>query len=324
MSKSYIKINYNLRPAKSVERKMLCEALRRLIFFSDLTKYKYVGFGSTFFTDFLLIHKSLGINDLTSIEKEEEDKDRFEFNRPYDKINLEIGDANSILPGIGWNKKIILWLDYDEKLKKNMLTDIGTFISRALAGSIILVTINVGPDQLPDKNNKKERYEQLVDRVGKAKIPIEISKHDLDKQNHPKVCHAIANNEIEQILSIRNQGLKSKLIYNQLFNFSYEDSTPMLSFGGILYAESDAENLKKCNFDDLDFTKCEKSKYDPFKIIVPNLTFKEMHSIDKFMPSENISEIRNKGKLKFLDKEEIKNYGSIYRYVPNFVEAEIH
>ncbi len=143
MTGSYKEINYNLRPAKSVERKMLCEALRRLEIFSDLAEYRYVGFGATFFTDFLLIHKSLALNDLISIEEIKEDKERFKFNCPYGCVKLCFGDANDVLPKISWTKKLILWLDYDEPLKNNMLTDIGTFISRALAGSIILLTINI-------------------------------------------------------------------------------------------------------------------------------------------------------------------------------------
>ncbi len=324
MSGSYKTINYNLRPAKSVERKMLCEALRKLVFFSDLTKYKYVGFGSTFFTDFLLIHKSLGIKHLISIEKEKKDKKRFKFNCPYNCVDLHFEDANNVLPIISWAKKMILWLDYDERLQENMLTDIGTFVSQSKTGSVILLTIDVSPYELPNKDNKLRRLTQFMRQIGKAKIPIGVSEKNLDKKNYPKVCHEIINNEIEEVLSKRNSGLENKLIYKQLFNFSYDDSSPMLSVGGILYAESDAENIKKCNFDDLDFTKCEKNKYDPYEIIVPNLTFREMRSLDKLMPSKNISKVKIDGKLNFLEKEKIKNYSSIYRYVPIFIEAEIH
>lgn len=325
MSGSYKKINYNLRPAKSVERKMLCEALRKLIFFSDLTKYKYVGFGATFFTDFLLIHKSLGINDLISIEKEEKDKKRFEFNCPYRCVKLHFGDANNILPKISWTKKTILWLDYDDPLQESMLTDIGTFISQAQAGSVIFLTIDVKPDKLPDKKVEKSRYEQLTERINnKAKIPIYVKEKDLDKKNYPKVCYNIVNNEIDEVLAKRNGGLEKKLIYKQLFNFYYDDSSPMLSIGGILYAENDDTRIEKCNFEKLDFTRCKKDKYEPYKISVPNFSFREMRSIDKLMPSKEISKVRKKGRLTFLEKEKIKNYSDIYRYIPNFVEAEIH
>lgn len=326
MPGSYKKINYNLRPAKSVERKMLCEALKKLVIFADLKEYKYVGFGATFFTDFLLMHKSLGINDLISIEKEKNDKKRFEFNCPYSCVKLYFGDANDVLPKISWTKKMVLWLDYDYSLKESMLTDIGTFVSRAQSGSVIFITIDAEPDKLPDKEGEKSRYEQLMERIDKVKIPINVKEKDLDRKNYPRVCYDIVNNEIDEVLSKRNGGLedKNKLVYKQLFNFYYKDSSPMLSIGGILYAEKDSTQIEKCHFEGLGFTKCKKDKYEPYKISVPNLTFREMRSIDKFMPSTNISKVRKEGKLNFLEPEKIKNYGDIYRYVPNFVEAEIH
>jgi len=39
---SYRDINYALRPAKAVERKMLCEAFRRLYPFGNIDAYRYV------------------------------------------------------------------------------------------------------------------------------------------------------------------------------------------------------------------------------------------------------------------------------------------
>ena len=324
MSGSYRKINYDLRPAKSIERKMLCEALRRLLVFSRLSKYTYVGFGSTFFTDFLLIHKSLGLNDLISIEKEVSDKGRFKFNCPYKCVKLKFGDANDVLPEISWAKKIILWLDYDEPLKESILTDIGTFISRAQTGSVVLITIDVKPDKSLEQNAEKNRYEQLAERINKVKIPIDVQEKDLGKDNYPRVCYDVVNNEIDEVLSKRNGGLENKLFYKQLFNFYYQDSSPMLSIGGILYAANEEAQIKKCNFEKLDFIKCERSRYEPYTITVPNLTFREMRSLDKMMPLKNKLVPKKAKELVFVTDSEIKEYGKIYRYVPNFVEAEIH
>ena len=54
-------MNYLFRPAKNIERKMLCEALSRLSIISDVKHYQYVGFSSVYFADFSLFHKQLGI-----------------------------------------------------------------------------------------------------------------------------------------------------------------------------------------------------------------------------------------------------------------------
>ena len=53
-------INYVMRPAKNIERKMMGEVLARLSAIAPLSKYRYVGLGSEFFKDFVLYHQMLG------------------------------------------------------------------------------------------------------------------------------------------------------------------------------------------------------------------------------------------------------------------------
>src|SRR5437588_11821501 len=91
------KIDYNLRPAKQIERKMLCEAFRRLSAFDLIESYRYVGLGSFYFADFVLIHRLLGITNLVSIEAEGSKAQRFRFNRPYDCVKLRFDHSTIIL-----------------------------------------------------------------------------------------------------------------------------------------------------------------------------------------------------------------------------------
>jgi hypothetical protein len=303
---------------------MLCEAFRKLLNFADLSKYRYVGFGSTFFTDFSFIHKSLGLKDLVSIEKEREDKSRFRFNCPYKCIRLIFGDATDVLPNLSWSKKIILWLDYDYKIEESMFTDIGIFISRAQSGSLLLLTMDATPDDLPNSPEDKSRYAQLLERVGSIKMPLGISENDLVPKNYPRTCYKIINNEIDESLSKRNGGLENKLIYKQLFNFLYRDSAPMLTIGGIIYSTSDEEKINKCNFEGLEFVKSKRHIFDPYRIIVPNLTFREMRYLDKWLPYDRFRGIDKKANIRFLSSHLIDDYSRIYRYFPNFVEAEMH
>src|SRR4051812_32120603 len=114
MSRSYERINYALRPAKSVERKMMVEAFRRLSEFRLVDTYRYIGFGSTYFADFQLIHKSLNIQAMKSIERDVENRARFEFNKPFRCIEMEFGESNLVLPTLPWaDIPTIAWLDYD-------------------------------------------------------------------------------------------------------------------------------------------------------------------------------------------------------------------
>ncbi|HGB1823876.1 TPA: O-methyltransferase, partial [Salmonella enterica subsp. enterica serovar Bahrenfeld] len=62
------KIDYRIRPAKNIERKMIRDVLLRLSPFGIFSDYQYIGFGSKYFTDFIIMHKYLGIDDMISIE----------------------------------------------------------------------------------------------------------------------------------------------------------------------------------------------------------------------------------------------------------------
>ncbi len=329
ISPSYERVDYRIRPAKSIERKMLCEAFVKLERFCDLTEYRYVGFGSIFFSDFILIHKSLGIKDLISIDDKEKDKKRFEFNCPYKFIKLLFGKSNDVLPyKLDWTKKLILWLDYDYKIDESVFRDISIFLIKAKSGSIILLTIDVEPDDPIDEKTGKHigRYGKLVERIGKLKIPFGIKeKNLLDSEGFQRVCSQIIGNEIDRMLSIRNGciGEDDKLEYKQLFNFLYRDgSAHMLTIGGIIYSQEDKNKIQKCNFDGLDFVKSGRDA-KPYKIDVPKLTFKEICHLDKILPISTSSGKKTKDDLSFLSKETKENYGKVHRYFPSFVEAEI-
>ena len=131
MPGSYNKFNYNVRASKSVERKMILEVLKDLCPPSVIRDYQYIGFGSVFYTDFRLFHKDLNICDMICIEREVDDKDRFEFNKPYKCINLIMGNSDEILPKLNWQKKSITWLDYEDRLLPTMFDDLRTIINNA-------------------------------------------------------------------------------------------------------------------------------------------------------------------------------------------------
>ena len=59
-TRSYMKVRYDLRPAKQVERRMIIDALHKLARAGvDISRYQYTGMGSIHFVDFVLFHKML-------------------------------------------------------------------------------------------------------------------------------------------------------------------------------------------------------------------------------------------------------------------------
>lgn len=321
MSGSYEKINYSLRPAKCIERKMLCETFRRLSIFGKVEAYSYVGFGSTFFSDFALFHKSLNISNMTSIEKDETKKDRFEFNRPFRCIDIKYGHSNEVLPNLNWETRSILWLDYDSRLTKNVLSDIKTFCTNAIPASLLIISVNVQPEKNIDISYDKipvYRLEQLRKAVGDVRVPKDLRGKNLAKWGTANVCRRIIYNEIMQTLNRRNGIRKegNKLCYKQLFNFHYSDNAQMLTTGGLLYDEGQEHLLNLCAFDALSFVR-QKDK--PYHIEVPNLTFKEIRHIDEQLPKKEGHQLTAHA----VRSSDIDKYEKLYRYFPAFTEASL-
>ena len=191
MSSSFEKINYNVRANKSIERKMMCEALQRLSFIDYLENYRYIGFGSAYFSDFILFHRNLGISDLVSIEKEIAKKSRFEFNIPFSGINMQYGLSSTILPNLELGtKKSILWLDYDDKISDFMFSDVDTFFKDAIPGSFFILSVNVEEEyqsfkpenEEPPQTLREYRLDKLINRTRKRSFTQRIHGTEYDHE----------------------------------------------------------------------------------------------------------------------------------------------
>src|SRR5690242_16417832 len=105
MAGSSARINYSLRPAKHIERRMIAESLRHVAPFAHIEAYRYMGFGGLYFSDFALFHRMLNVRDMVSVEIDTNSKERYEFNKPYDCISLEFGKSSQVLPRLKWDKR---------------------------------------------------------------------------------------------------------------------------------------------------------------------------------------------------------------------------
>lgn len=316
---SYQKINYTLRPAKSIERKMLGEAFHKLSAFGRLETYRYIGFGSTYFSDFILYHKMLGIKHMVSIEKDVDNQERFIFNCPFGCIHLEFGDSKEVLPTLKWDTRSIVWLDYDGPLNIDVLGDVKFCCANILQGSMILLSVNVQPEKLENLQADERplrRLQLLKERVGEDKTPNDITNGgQLSGWGLAATCRRIMLNEIFETLSKRNGSRENKLIFQQLFNFQYADGAKMLTIGGIIYEEGQEHIVEQCAFRHLDFTSNDEK---PYVIDPPNLSFREIRHLDTYLPNR-VAEIKAHG----VPQEDIAKYTKYYRHFPTFSEAEI-
>ncbi len=318
------KINYSLRPAKNIERKMICEALRRLTEFRLVETYRYIGFGAYYFSDFILFHKALNLKSMISIEKDIERKERYIGNRPFNCIEVLFGNSDQILKQkIKWNEPTITWLDYDGDLTPQVLSDIQTVCTSTVSGSILIITVNAHPG---DFSPQEGRLERLSKKVGEENIPSGTSEKDLAGWGTASVLRKIIQNKILETISRRNGGLRDgyKLLYNQLFNFHYADDAKMLTVGGLLVEEGQKHIVNSCAFESLPFVKKDD---DFYRIEVPYLTYRELRDLSTQFPVSNYQDL-SLLKMKYEDltedlKKEIQFYSSVYRYFPTFAEADL-
>lgn len=315
---SFEKFNYSLRPAKNIERKMLCEAMSRLSRIAPLPAYRYIGFGSIGFVDFTLFHQRLGVREMVSIEANDRAKPRANFNRPYSCIQMKSGFSHEVLPKMKWSKRSIIWLDYDSPISANVISDVATVASVVKSGSLLVITLDADPKEIDtDKNTAEERLKDLRLRVGKDLVPSSVTGRNLAGWGTARVTRAIIDNYIRKVLSDRNAPLNadSRISYEQLFNFHYADGARMLTVGGIFLDPSDHWKISAEHFADLEFIKTAE---EPYIIEAPVLTLREIRYLDERLPRA-APEVPHPT---WLPEVERKKYGKVYRYFPAFSEVE--
>lgn len=306
------KINYLVRPAKQVERKLIIEALQCLSKNYDIAKYTYVGMGSRYFVDFQMVHKFLGINAMISFEKEEDKINRFEFNKPYNFIDLQPGFSKDILPTLPWSKDFIIWLDYDSKISLYMIDDIKIICDNARPGTILLLTIDAEPKRF-DEGFPKNEIQRMDIRLENLKkeihphYPSDMKRPDMSKKNFPKILLKTVRERIRDCLSL------IELDFFQIFNFIYEDTSQMYTYGCIF--ENDSERISDTGIYDLKYI----SNNDTFiKVNLPILTPREKMYFDRLIPG--IAEKLDRFEM---DSNKLQTYEEYYRYYPQYFEAFI-
>lgn len=296
-----------------MERKMLAETLQRLRLVRPLSQYSYVGFGSTYFADFILMHRALGIRRLVSIERDGDKRERFLFNRPFRTVRIVFGESNSVLPTLRWVNPAIVWLDYDGQLDESVLADIDWVASSAAPGSVLIVSVNAHPVAL-DLVNRQNRYDELVRNVGIENVPNGVTKSGhLGGWKLAGVTRTIVDGAIRAALASRRIG-DSRLDYRQLFNFRYQDGARMTTVGGIVTRRDQRDVIERCGFDELAFV-CDGD--DAYEIVVPRLTNREIRWLDRHLPATPAGV--NVG---MIPEKDLRAYADGYRFFPAFVDSE--
>ena len=316
-SNSFKQFNYGLRPSKQVERKLMIEILLRLSKAGyDISSYTYVGFGSVYYIDFVMFHKFLFMESMICVEWGDIHK-RMKFNKPFKFIKLKMGALLNHIPDLQRNKKYLIWLDYDRPLDPDMLQDIDGCLGRLAKGSIFIITIDARA-RLPKEdydleNMTAKQREKLTVRVYRewfgAYLEDRITLDSIAPADVPGLFYNVVLERMRQSLSIRED-----VQFLQVFNFLYADGAPMLTIGGVIGGEEDAERLQDSGIMQ---HRCVREGQVPLEISVPPLTIREKQWLDSKMDRN----LQADGLQFELDEDLLDTYRLFYKEYPTFTEA---
>ncbi|ABY96435.1 hypothetical protein PputGB1_0524 [Pseudomonas putida GB-1] len=299
----------------------MVDIFRRLTPFQPIEDYGYVGFGSVWFSDFILFHKSLGIKNMVSIEASEGARERFEENRPF-QISMKFSNSSEALPKLNWDQRTIAWLDYDDTLVTSMLHDVRSVASRAVSGSILAVSvqcmkakalIEYHEENDPSKASAIERFRQTF---GRERVPDEARDEDLAGWPYGKLCRKILTTEIELALSDRNTNPETAMQFIPICEIEYQDDARMTTIVGIFVSPEEIERYKSCSFNKLDFMPIDNKA---IRIEMPKLTVRELRKIEQQLPNIEGVELS----LGSIPRSDAEKFCKMYRYFPNFAVMEV-
>lgn len=315
MSDSGRQINYQSRPAKCVERKLLCELLEKFNTPIPIHNYRYIGFGSFYFSDFVLFHNTLHIDTMISIEKSE-NQERYLFNKPYKCIDLLFCDADEALQKrIDFSEaktKDIIWLDYDDGFQGSMVRDLINASHRVTSGSFVFSTFNPSIPKDGDGNRLpflRENFEGYLPS---------ISEKEITPESLPMIIYNIIDSAIQKATYTRNIMEAIPVYAHSIFFIKYKDGATMLTVG-YYYASEEDWALVKDHLQEIPWVATAET---PCNLTIPNLTRSEIRELNRCLPGDDSKSIQQS--LPFLTISDIEKYSEVYKYYPNFSDSPFY
>ena len=307
---------YAVQPAKAVERAMLAEAFRLLAPFAPVEKYRYVGFGALEFVDFRLFHRQLGICLMDSIEWDTHSRQRYEFNKPFDTINLHHGPSTEKLGDVDWARPCIVWLDYTSALESSVIADLRLVTESVVPGSVIVVTLNATPDRGgPAAGRDEHERSLLASAVTAARVPPNLEKGWARGWGKAVVYRDLLDFELARLLKA-TRGIEMES--DQILSFEYQESgdkAMMMSAAWLVHDGSESAHDALTALRTLSYFRGHGET--PFRIKVPVLTVKERIDLDYRLP------LNSGTRPAWVSQSDYKEYGKVYRYCPTFLGVEI-
>jgi hypothetical protein len=307
---SFNLVNYSLRPNKGIQRSLVFEGVRILQTQLDLENLLYVGFGSIWFTDFMMAHKLLQVRDMISIEATEIGFQRAKFNQPYKTVVVKEGLSYDVLPNLFKASELsvrpwLVWLDYDKGLDESKTDDLRLVIENAPPNSILITTFPC--TGLGKPGNRPERIQKLLGSI----VPDDLSKESCADEKLPETLLTLTSDFMVSVASSASRPGG----FIPAFRLSYQDGTPMITIGGVLPTKGAVAAAKSAILS----KDWPGISLDP--IVTPPLTLKEAAMLQAQLPSSHPLTRRAVQALGFdLEDQQIRSFERYYQYYPIFAQ----
>jgi hypothetical protein len=308
---SFDSINYSLRPSKSIQRQLVFDGVRILQRHLDLEGLIYIGFGSIWFSDFVMAHKLLDVNKMISIEGSEIGYRRALYNAPYKIVQVEQGFSYDVLPKFFVDDQLarpwMIWLDFDYELNESSRNDIRSVVEKAPANSILIVTFN-GLDH--KYGFPKDRPDRLRDLLGSV-VPDELSREDCKDAQMQETLADLALAYMKSLAAdIARPGG-----FVPAFRIVYKDGASMVTVGGVLPSKGAARVTA-------DLVGNQAWPCRPKKPIqAPHLTIREAASLQSILPSiDRLTRVMVQELGFDLQEEQLEAFEAYYRQYPAYAQ----
>lgn len=311
---SAYKVQYDIRPSKQTERRLLLDILRTSSEIGiNWQNYKYVGFGGFRFYDFEMLFRHLGIKDMASIELDKTLFKRCKFNKPYDFIDFEEGMLSDFLDEAVFRKPIVAWLDYDCNMSSSVARDVETLCAKVPLGSFIFATVDA---RIPDGMRSETPTQRLASVQDEYRDGSIANAEDLETDNFPNFAERVLWTSLTGSFQKRTDGT-----FVPLIRAFYKDTAIMATVGGCLFEASNAALLSAKLRRNFGFLVSQRTNR-PYSIPPFNLTTKERELLNRAVTKSG--GISNK-QLKDLGftKAAMREYQRMVRFIPKYVETYI-
>ena len=305
-------VNYSLRPSKNIQRQIVFDGIRALKSRLDLADMVYVGFGSIWFADFVMAHKSLDIRDMVSMERDDIGYRRAVFNKPYATVHVRHGHSSRILAELYSDENFrtcpwVVWLDYDSHLDEALRDDIRSVIEKSPENTVFLVTFDGRENGYGRADDRTSRLRDLFGAV----VPDELPKAECKSVRMQETLADLTMDFMQSIVaeSSRRGG------FMPAFRTIYKDTSPMVTVGGFLPSPEKSEVAQRVI--DAETWKCRPIG----RIVAPLLTIREAATLQSLLPTADaLSREIVQSKGFDLEVDQIEAFQKYYREYPTFAQ----